>query len=175
MTTTDQARAPPPQLSRRPDKLEEVAKLMQQDIAKTIREGWSPQLTEAMKLPEQARRLDAALKVAEKWQEASKGSPEMWAQAGYTLDKIEEELSRVCFQMEVESQESDFGEGRGASAALSNSLLEAYCILRDVPADLIRDGSPRARYGLMGALMVAQDIVNAQTEHLEAQPEQEAQ
>jgi hypothetical protein len=135
-----------------------------QDISQTIREGWSPELSEAMKLPEQARRLDAALKVSQRWQEASQGSPEMWAQAEYTRDKIEEELSRVCFRMEVESRERDFGEGHGSSAALSDTLEEAYCILRDAPADLIGDGSPRARYALMGALMVAMDATGETAE-----------
>jgi hypothetical protein len=142
-----------------------------QDISQTIREGWSPELSEAMKLPEQARRLDAALKVSQRWQEASQGSPEMWAQAEYTRDKIEEELSRVCFRMEVESRERDFGEGHGSSAALSDTLEEAYCILRDAPADLIGDGSPRARYALMGALMgalmVAMDAMDATGETAE--------
>jgi hypothetical protein len=146
---------------------------MQDSVVKTIREGWSPTLSEAMKLPEQARRLDAALKVAVKWQEASKGSPEMWAQAEYTRDKLEEELSRVCFEMEVESQERHLGEGSeaGSSAALSDSLLEAYCILRDVPADLIADGSPRARYALMGALMAAMDASSASEAKASLKPE----
>jgi hypothetical protein len=139
-----------------------------ENVAQSIREGWRPELTEAMKLPEQARRLDAAVKVAEEWMEvAREGTPEMWAQAQYTRDKLEEELSRVCFRMEVESENREFGEGSGSSAALSNALLEAYCILRDVPADLIGDGSPRARYALMGALMAAMDA----TGETEGKPE----
>jgi hypothetical protein len=143
---------------------------MHQDIAKTIGRGWSPELTEAMKLPEQARRLDAAVKVAEKWLEQSKGSPEMWAQAEYTRDRLEEELSRVCFKMEVEDRERDLGEA-GVSHALSDTLLNAYCTLRDAPADLIGDGSPRERYALMGALLVAQDAANAEAEQAKPEPE----
>jgi hypothetical protein len=126
-----------------------------------------------MKLPEQARRLDAALKVAVKWQESSQGSPEMWAQADYTWDKIEEELSRVCFEMEVESESREFGEGSATrSGAIADALLAAYCILRDVPGDLIGDGSPRARYAMMGALMVAMDATSsaAAEPRLEGEP-----
>jgi hypothetical protein len=105
----------------------------------------------------------------------------MWAQAQYTRDKLEEELSRVCFRMEVEENARAFGqayqnrsaeqrEGRRYAeeelpevarlSSLSNALLEAYCILRDAPADQIGDGSPRARYGLMGALMAATDAAS---------------
>jgi hypothetical protein len=36
--------------------------------------------------------------------------------------------------------------------------------------DHIGDGSTRARYGLIGALMVAQDIANAEMERLEVKP-----
>jgi hypothetical protein len=69
---------------------------VQHDIAKSICQGWSPQLREAMELPEQATRLDRALKVAEAWMEAAReDSAEMFAQAQYTHDKLEEELSRV--------------------------------------------------------------------------------
>jgi hypothetical protein len=40
---------------------------------------------------------------------------------------------------------------------LTNTLLAAYCTLRELESDLFGDGTPRARYALMGALMVAQD------------------
>jgi hypothetical protein len=126
-----------------------------------------------MKLPEQARRLDAALKVAERWMEvAREDSREMYHQAQYSRDKLEEELSRVCFEMEVEDCRRAYGEVSESSAsddkapsdALADMLLTTYCILRDVPADLIGDGSPRARYGLMGALMVAADAATTTDE-----------
>ena len=45
---------------------------MHDNIAKTIRQGWSPELTKAMKLPKQARRLDRVLKVAVEWMAAAR-------------------------------------------------------------------------------------------------------
>jgi hypothetical protein len=75
---------------------------VQENIAKTTREGWAPELREAMRLPQQAQHLDSALKVAVKWMKV----------AG--------------------------------------------------------DGSPRARYEVMGALMVAHDAANAKMERLDA-------
>jgi hypothetical protein len=154
-----------------------------QDIAKTIRRGWSPELTKAMQLPEQARRLDRALKVAVKWMEAAReDSTDMFHQAEYTRDKIEEELSRVCFEMAVESEAGREKAASAASrdytdenlsaiarsAALTNTLLAAYCTLRELESDLFGDGSPRARYEVMGALMVAVDAASAKTERLDA-------
>jgi hypothetical protein len=156
---------------------------MQQDIAKTIRGGWAPELRQAMKLPEQATRLDRALKVAVKWMEASReDTSEMFHQAEYTHDKLEEELSRVCFEMAVENEarcekaassaarEYTDEELRAVarSAALSETLLGTYCTLRELESDLFGDGSPRARYEVMGALMVAMDAANAETERLDA-------
>jgi hypothetical protein len=54
------------------------------------------------------------------------------------------------------------------SAALSETLLRTYCTLRELESDLFGDGSPRARYEVMGALMVAMDVANAQSERLDA-------
>jgi hypothetical protein len=134
-----------------------------------------------MKLPEAAQRLDRALKVAVKWMDvAREDTSEMFHQAEYTRDKIEEELSRVCFEMAVESEAS---RERAASsrdytdedlwaiarpAALSETLLRTYCTLRELDSDLFGDGSPRARYEVMGALMVAMDAANAEMERLDA-------
>jgi hypothetical protein len=104
-----------------------------QDIAKTIRQGWRPELTKAMKLPEQARRLDRTLKVAVNWMEvAREGAPETFHQAQYTRDKLEEGLSRVCFEMEVEERRQVYGEeheDKAEASALSDALVEAFCIL----------------------------------------------
>jgi len=134
---------------------------MQENIAKAIRKGWSPELTKAMKLPEQAQRLDLARKIAVKWMEAAReDSAGLWARAQYARDGIEEELSRMCFEMEVEQRRRDYGEeleGNAASDALSDTLLSIYTTLSYVPSELIGDGSPRARYELMGALVVAMD------------------
>jgi hypothetical protein len=134
-----------------------------------------------MKLPEAAQRLDRALKVAVKWMDvAREDTSEMFHQAEYTRDKIEEELSRVCFEMAVESEAS---RERAASsrdytdedlwaiarpAALSETLLRTYCTLRELDSDLFGDGSPRARCEVMGALMVALDAANAEMERLDA-------
>jgi hypothetical protein len=135
-----------------------------------------------MKLPEAAQRLDRALKVAVKWMDvAREDTSEMFHQAEYTRDKIEEELSRVCFEMAVESEAS---RERAASsrdytdedlwaiarpAALSETLLRTYCTLRELDSDLLfGDGSPRARCEVMGALMVALDAANAEMERLDA-------
>jgi hypothetical protein len=134
-----------------------------------------------MKLPEAAQRLDRALKVAVKWMDvAREDTSEMFHQAEYTRDKIEEELSRVCFEMAVESEAS---RERAASsrdytdedlwaiarpAALSETLLRTYCTLRELDSDLFGDGSPRARCEVMGALMVALYAANAEMERLDA-------
>jgi hypothetical protein len=40
--------------------------------------------------------------------------------------------------------------------------------LRELESDLFGDGSPRARYEVMGALMVAMDAANAEQERLDA-------
>jgi hypothetical protein len=143
-------------------------------------------------LSEQARRLDRSLKVAVMWMEAAHAdSSEMWAKAQYARDSIEEELSCVCFEMAVEeeahvharayeNQTPERREGRryrdedlpevARLSALSDMLLSTYCELRDLETDHIGDGSTRARYGLMGALLVAQDIANTEMERLEVKP-----
>ena len=56
----------------------------------------------------------------------------------------------------------DPGDGRrGDAGALSDALLAAYCVLRDVPAEQFGGEMPeRERYALMGALMVAKDRAN---------------
>jgi hypothetical protein len=60
------------------------------------------------------------------------------------------------------------GTARWLSAALSETLLRTYCTLRELDSDLFGDGSPRARYEVMGALMVAMDAANAEMERLDA-------
>jgi hypothetical protein len=157
---------------------------VRQNIAQTIRGGWAPELREAMKLPEAAQRLDRALKVAVKWMEvARENTSEMFHQAEYTRDNIKEELSRVCFEMAVENQARREKAASSAAreyteeelravarpAALAETLLMTYCTLRDFESSLFGDGSPIARYEVMGALMVAMDAANAETERLDAE------
>jgi hypothetical protein len=144
---------------------------MHDEIAKTVRYGWVPKgrLSERIDLSEQARRLDRALKVAEKWMEAafSTETTELHSRATYTRDALQEELSRVCFSMEAEERRDLYGEeheDKATSDALSDAFTEVFCILGDAPADLFRDGSPRGRYALMGALMVAQDGLGGEKE-----------
>jgi hypothetical protein len=52
------------------------------------------------------------------------------------------------------------------TAALSDTLLAAYCILRDAPEEVV--GERRQRYATMGALMVAQDALCGTGEPAEA-------
>lgn len=143
---------------------------MTENIAEIIRRGRSPELRKASELPEQARRLECSLKVAEKWvEEAFSGQAgELCARAEYTRDQIEEELSRVCFEMEVRSLLRDAAEASEevvGRAALPDTLLEAYCVLRDAPEEVV--GEKRRRYAIMGALMVAQDATSSEAERLE--------
>jgi hypothetical protein len=140
---------------------------MQEDIAMTVRYGWVPEskVAERIDLSEQTRRLDRALKVAKKWMEAAftTETTELHSRAQYTHDTLQEELSRVCFEMEVEDRRQAYGEEHEAKAepsALSDALIEAFCILDNAPAALFVDRAPRTRYALMGALMVAQDGVD---------------
>lgn len=147
---------------------------MTEDIAKIIRKGWRPEgkVAQMEDLAAQARRLDGALKVAEGWMEAafSAQSTEMTARAEYMRDHIQEELSRVCFEMEVGARRTQYGEGHeeeAQHAAVADTLLTAYCILRDAPDSYFGSGVPRARYEVMGALMVAMDAANAEIERLE--------
>jgi hypothetical protein len=137
---------------------------VQDQIAKTVRYGWVPEgkVAEWIDLSEQARRLDRALKVAEKWMEASFSTEatELFSRAQYTPDALQEELSRVCFQMEVEENKRVFGEeheDKAEPSALSDALVEVFCILGRAPEHIFNDSSPRARYALMETLMVAQD------------------
>jgi hypothetical protein len=107
----------------------------------------------------------------------------MFHQAEYTRDNIEEELSRVCFEMAVENEARREKAASSAAreyteeelravarpAALAETLLMTYCTLRDFESSLFGDGSPIARYEVMGALMVAMDAANAETERLDAE------
>ena len=110
-------------------------------------------------------RLRRALAVAEKWVDAAwEGeAEELCDVAEHTRDRIEEELARAAHGMEVHRRKREMAEaGRedhdADADALSEALLAAYCVLRDVPAERLGGEMPeRERYALMGALMVAQD------------------
>lgn len=76
-----------------------------ENIAEAVRYPTRIESSPGMELIEQGRRLRASLKVAEKWIKATSaesGEPgEMWHQARYTYDRLEEELSRVPHEIEV--------------------------------------------------------------------------
>jgi hypothetical protein len=89
------------------------------------------------------------------------------------LDQLEEELSRIAFRMEVLSRKGEMREARDVedldgtahAAVLSDSLLSAYCVLRDFSEEAFGGEVPvRERYALMGALMVAQEAANTEME-----------
>jgi hypothetical protein len=164
---------------------------MQHDLAKTIRKGWRPEgkAAEAKEIVGQATRLERALKVAEKWMRAAReagGASEMYAEAQYARDSIEEELSRVAFELAIQRNQSFYrthsssaeGDKNLNDAApretLAEMLLNTYGLLRELPAEVLPDESSRARYELMGALMVALDAANAKLEPREPEAKQTA-
>jgi hypothetical protein len=102
---------------------------MHDEIAKTVRYGWVPKgrISERMSLHEQARRLDKALKVAEKWMEAafSTETTELHSRATYTRDALQEELSRVCFEMEVAERRGVYGRSTRIRLPLMRSLMRS--------------------------------------------------
>lgn len=148
---------------------------MTQNIAEKIREDRQPE-GEMFEVAIEARRLRDSLAVAEKWYEVAEQSDEpghLTSTAEYTRDKLEEELSRTAFRMEVLSRRGELREaspvedldGTARAGVLSDSLLRVYCLLRDVPAETFGGDSPeQERYALMGALMVGQEAANAEME-----------
>ena len=127
-------------------------------------------------LAAEARRLRGSLAVAQRWYETALEGDEagyLTSQAEYTRDQIEEELSRTAFKMEVSMRRGQLGKVRpeedpdkiAGASVLSDSLLRAYCALRDVPAEVLGvDASDQDRYAIMGAMMAAMDTANAQME-----------
>jgi hypothetical protein len=149
-----------------------------ENIAESVRHSHGP-TGDMAELSAQAQRLSRALDVAEKWIDAAGTSTEMWHQAEYTRDKLEEELARVIWQMEVLNRRSehkhrghaDVPEAVISSALLSDTLLEVYCALRVAPEDIFgvgeREAGRRSRYAMMGALLAAQDAANAEMKRAE--------
>jgi hypothetical protein len=149
---------------------------MTENIAEKIREDRQPE-GGIIALSCEAKRLRSSLAVAQKWIEAAREDEtgHLALTAEYTRDQLEEELSRIAFRMEVLRSQREWREVRGVenideaahAGALSDALLTAYCILRDVPDEAFgRDSSEagRERYAHMGALMAAQDAANAEME-----------
>jgi hypothetical protein len=148
---------------------------MTENMAQKIREDRRPE-GELVALFGEAKRLRNSLNVAEKWIEVARKSDEagyLLSTAESTRDQLEEELSRTALRMDILRSRRELGEARsyedldGAARAytLSDALLTAYCIMRDVPAEAFNaDGPDRERYALMGALLAAQEAASADME-----------
>jgi len=146
-----------------------------ENLAEKIREDRQPE-GEMFTLSAEARRLRSSLSVAEKWLEVATEQDEtgyLTSKAEYTRDQLEEELSRAAFRMEVLRRQKELHharpvedpDGTARAAVLSDSLLSAYCALRDAPEEAFSAEAPeRDRYATMGALMAAQDAANAEME-----------
>jgi len=145
------------------------------NVAERIREDRQPE-GEMVGLAGEARRLSASLTVAQRWYEVAfeeDATGYLTSQAEYTRDQLEEELFRTAFRAEVvrrrrvlrEAERVEDLDAGARAAVLSDSLLDAYCLLRDVPAEAFGGELPgRERYAIMGALMAAMDAANAQME-----------
>ena len=117
-------------------------------------------------------RLRRALAAAKGWVDAAweAEAEELCDVAEHTRDRLEEELARAAHRMEVDRRHREMGEaGReaedldAAADTLSDALLAAYCVLRNVPEEEFGGEMPeRERYALMGALMVARDKTDAE-------------
>ncbi len=132
---------------------------------------------EMFDLTAQAQRLTQSIRVVEKWMAATDEDivpPEMASEAEKLHDQLEEELSRVAYEMETLRRRHEYKEVPEEvidNALLSDTLLEAYCILSAAPAEVFgvgeTEGRSRMRYKIMGALLAAQDAANAEVERLE--------
>jgi predicted ATPase len=134
---------------------------MTMNIASAIRKGGGP-TDDLAELSAQAQRLRKALRVAEKWVEDARPNPEMLNRAEGMRQYFEEELARVCFEMDVVSDRSGYERARehfghevpedGAEAhagelresLISNTLLHAYCTLAAAPLDIFGMGDREA-------------------------------
>jgi hypothetical protein len=146
---------------------------MTENIAQEVREEHPVPDREFSRLHAQAQRLRRSLAVTDKWIEAAftGETSELLNKAEYMRDKLDEELAKVAFEMELLARRREYREHGIAdedasdealrSDVLSGALLEAYSILRDAPDEHFGygDAGPaRTRYGLMGALMEAQGV-----------------
>jgi hypothetical protein len=176
MTIAKLARAPPPQLSRRPDKKLEEEEM--ENIADIISQARAPR-GEMGDLSSKARRLGKALEIADKWVEVSATDTEMFSRATIARDQLAEELSRTVFAMDVVYNKRLIAEARelrevrnlpaadldldreSRDSTLSDVLLDAYTTLDVAPLEVFgvgdRAAEERTRYLMMGALMVAID------------------
>ena len=171
MTTEESAR--PETTAETIPSIEDVEK----NIAKRIRAHRRP-TGGAFDLSGEAQRLTRALKVVEKWAEATSaagdGSGELWYLAETTRDNIEEELSRVAFQMDHRELSSRIREHTPGEvlydvsrlSVITDTLLEAYNIIRALPDSEFGADSSRRRFGIMGTLLAGMDDASAEMERL---------
>lgn len=145
--------------------------------AEVIRRSRRPK-GEMADLSAQAQRLHRSLAVAEEGMASNlrgAAAPEMATRAEMIHDELQEELARVGYEMEnlarrreYKEMDRDVPECVISGSLLSDTLLEAYCVLATALEAVISSGGSeacaRARYKLLGALLVAQDAANAEME-----------
>ena len=159
------------------DTIPTIERVEERNIAKRIRAHRRP-TGGAFDLSGEAQRLTRALKVVETWAEvtgaAGDGSGELWYLAETTRDHIEEELSRVAFEMDHRELRSRIREHTPGEvlhdvsrlSAITDTLLEAYNIVRALPDSEFGPDTARRRYGIMGALLAGIDDASAKMERL---------
>ena len=151
-----------------------------ENIAARIRHAKRPE-TPMADLSAQALRLNRSIAVLEEWARAALEDSvgELAVLAETTLDQAHEELSRVVHAMDFETRKREYRD-RGSEgleevaryALLSDTLLQAYCVLASVPVGVLgtdeTEASERTRFALMGSLLVAQDAADAELKRAEA-------
>ena len=151
-----------------------------ESIAARIRHAKGPE-TPMADLSAQALRLNRSIAVLEKWTRAAVEDSvgELAVLAETTLDQAHEELSRVVWAMDLETRRREYREmgSEGLEevaryALLSDTLLQAYCVLASAPVEVLSgdetDASERTCFSLMGALLVAQDAADTELKRAEA-------
>ena len=151
-----------------------------ESIAARIRHAKGPEGPMA-DLSGQALRLNRSIAVLEKWARAALDDSvgELAVLAETTLDQAHEELSRVVYTMDLEMRRRDYREAGSEGleevarhALLSDTLLQAYCVLASAPVQIFgtdeTEASERTRFSLMGALLAAQDAADAELKRAEA-------
>jgi hypothetical protein len=141
---------------------------MTENIAEEIRHrpDYGEVLGERHTLATQRERLRLSLEVVDKWLAAAdpEESDTLHHRAQQMRDKIEEEYSRLCFEMEARERRRVFrrvaedpdekppvSEAKMLAGMISDALMDAYVALSDISLD--------RRHKIMGALMVARDAL----------------
>jgi hypothetical protein len=144
--------------------------MTQENIAEMICDAHEPG-GEMADLSRKVARLNRALGVARKWEEAAVEDAEMFGRAQVACDQLEEELSRVVFEREALATARIIAEGHrgrgaqgspdlsrseGRAMALTERLMDAYQTLAAAPVEVFgtngRPAEEPTRYAMMGAL-----------------------